>query len=217
MRPKSRLQLLPRHTKCSSMTNKTFNNLATLDTYLASRRSSRPRNMIAPGPTDEQLSEIVTTALRTPDHGKLSPWRVLRVDAQQRDQLAAGFVNAYRKEKPEAGRMELEGLETIAHEAPSLLVVLFSPVSSSKIPVWEQELSSGAFCMNLLHAIHARGFAGGWITGWPAYNDDVRNMFGSAPERIAGFIFSGTAKNPLEERPRPELKDIYSPWTGGPS
>ncbi|MEO9469576.1 nitroreductase [Parasphingorhabdus sp.] len=194
------------------MTNKTFNNLDTLDNYFASRRSSRPRNMIAPGPTNDQLGDIVETALRTPDHGKLSPWRVLRVDARQRDKLAAGFVEAYRKEKPGARRVELEGLETIAHEAPALLVVLFSPVSSSKIPVWEQELSAGAFCMNLVHAIHARGFVGGWITGWPAYNDDVRDMFGNAPERIAGFIFSGTPKNLLEERPRPNLKDIYSSW-----
>lgn len=197
------------------MTNKIFNNLDTLDNYLASRRSSRPRNMVAPGPTEKQLAEIVATALRTPDHGKLSPWRVLRVDARQRGKLAAGFVEAYRKEKPNAGKVELEGLETIAHEAPSLLVVLFSPVSSTKIPTWEQELSAGAFCMNLLHGIHAQGFVGGWITGWPAYNDDVRDLFGAAPERIAGFIFAGSSKNPLEERARPDLSDIYSSWNGG--
>ncbi len=168
--------------------------------------------MTAPGPTDEQIENIMATALRTPDHGKLTPWRVVSIDTSQRGTLAAQLVQAYLKEKPDAGRLELEALELMAHQAPTLLVVLFSPVSSTKIPVWEQELSCGAFCMNILHAIHAQNYVGGWITGWPSYNDDVRNLFGEAPERIAGFIFAGTADGELTERPRPELAQILTKW-----
>ena len=45
-----------------------FNDLSSLPRYLASRRSGRPRDMIAPGPDAAQMREIVATALRTPDH-----------------------------------------------------------------------------------------------------------------------------------------------------
>jgi nitroreductase len=191
-----------------------FNDLSSLNSYLSSRRSGRPRNMIAPGPSDEQIEDIVATALRTPDHGKLAPWRVIRIDSDQRSLLAAELAKAYQSDKPDAGRLELEALEAMAHQAPTLLVVLFSPVTSTKIPLWEQELSCGAFSMNVIHAIHAHGFVGGWITGWPTYNDDVRDLFGKAPERIAGFIFAGTADGALAERPRPELDAVLSRWTG---
>lgn len=191
-----------------------FNDLSSLNSYLSSRRSGRPRNMIAPGPSDEQIEDIIATALRTPDHGKLAPWRVIRIDSDQRSLLAAELAKAYQSDKPDAGRLELEALETMAHQAPTLLIVLFSPVTSTKIPLWEQELSCGAFSMNIIHAIHAQGFVGGWITGWPTYNDDVRDLFGKAPERIAGFIFAGTADGELAERPRPELKTVLSRWTG---
>ncbi|WP_339824043.1 nitroreductase [uncultured Parasphingorhabdus sp.] len=194
------------------MSENQFNDLSSLAAYLPSRRSGRPRNMVAPGPNDQQIQDIVSLAMRTPDHGKLAPWRVIAVAGDQRARLSQGFTEAYRKEKPDAGRLELEGLENMANEAPALLVLLSSPAESTKVPLWEQELSCGAFAMNILHAAHAMGFVGGWITGWPAFNEDVRDLFGSDPERIAGFIYLGTSNAELVERPRPELKDIFSFW-----
>jgi len=92
-----------------------------------------------------------------------------------------------------------------------LVVVLSSP-KESKIPLWEQELSAGAACMNLLHAVHAEGFAGGWLTGWAAFSDTVRDAFGSASERIAGFMFIGTPSRALDERPRPDMARLVSHW-----
>ncbi|MEO9601056.1 nitroreductase [Parasphingorhabdus sp.] len=194
------------------MSETQFNDLNSLAAYLTSRRSSRPRDMVAPGPSDKQIEEIITIAMRTPDHGKLAPWRVISVAAEQRPAFADGIKSAYLKEKPAAGRMELDGLETMAHHAPTLLVILSSPVESTKIPLWEQELSCGAFTMNILHAAHSMGFVGGWITGWPAFNGDVRDMFGSASDKIAGFLYLGTSNGELTERPRPQLKDIISSW-----
>lgn len=189
-----------------------FNDLSSLPAYLASRRSGRPRDMIAPGPDEAQLRTIVATASRTPDHGKLNPWRVVHVAGEQRGALAEVLAATYRAEKPEAGRLEIEAMATFAHQAPELLVVLHSLRESTKIPPWEQELSAGAFVMNLLHAAHAMGFVGGWVTGWPAYSDAVRDHFGTAPEKIAGFVFLGTASQPLEERPRPSLDAVFSRW-----
>src|SRR3546814_19224592 len=78
---------------------------------------------------------------------------------------------------------------------------------NSKIPLWEQELSAGAACMNLLHAATALGFGGGWLTGWPRYNTTVRDAFGKQHEKIAGFLFLGTPSRSLEERPRPDYDE----------
>lgn len=189
-----------------------FNRLSDPSSYLASRRSCRPRDMVAPGPDAATLQTIVENALRTPDHGKLAPWRVVHVASDQREMLAAKLRTAYLAEKPEAGRLELEAMDLFADHAPEMLVVLYSPKESSKIPDWEQQLSAGAFTMNLLHAIHIQGFVGGWITGWPAYNDDVRDLFGAAPEKVAGFVYIGSPSKTLEERARPDLENIFSTW-----
>lgn len=190
-----------------------FNDTRTPLSLLATRRSGKPRDLVAPGPSDAQLAEICAIAARTPDHGKLAPWRFVTVAGDQRDAFAALLLDAYRSERPDAKRLELDSVEQFARQAPSLVVVLSSPRHESQIPVWEQELSAGAACMNLLHAAHAMGFAGGWLTTWAAFSDQVRDGFGAAPERIAGFIFIGTPSRPLEERPRPDLARTIQKWT----
>ncbi len=192
-----------------------FNDLTSAASYISTRRSCRPRDMIAPGPDSATLREIVADALRTPDHGKLAPWRAVHVKSGQRPHLSEKLQAAYLAEKTDAGRLELEAMDIFARHAPELLVVLHSPRESSKIPAWEQELSTGAFCMNILHAAHVRGFVGGWITGWPAYSTTVRDFFGKPSERIAAFIYLGSPVKPLEERPRPEINDVLSEWDGG--
>lgn len=189
-----------------------FNNITTPIALLHSRRSGKPRDMIAPGPDTAQLDQILRAAIRVPDHGKLAPWRFVVVGADQRGALSELLVRAYRTEKPEAGRLEIEAMEQFAHQAPTLIVALSSPVSESKIPLWEQQLSVGAACMNLLIATHALGFVGGWLTGWPAYSDSVRDAFGTPAERIAGFLFIGTPARALEERPRPEFDAVVRRW-----
>ncbi|MDF0487568.1 nitroreductase [Sphingomonas sp. H39-1-10] len=191
-----------------------FNDTSSPLALLATRRSGKPRDMIAPGPSPEQMETILTIAARTPDHGKIAPWRFVIVPGDKRDRLAEVITEAYRAERPQATRVELESLVQFAHQAPALVVVLSAPHPTSKIPLWEQELSAGAACMNLLTAAHALGFVGGWLTGWPAFSDAVRDAFGAAPERIAGFIFLGTPERTLDERPRPELGDVVSTWAG---
>jgi nitroreductase len=193
-----------------------LNDRSTPLSALATRRSGKPRDLVAPGPTAEQLAQMLEIAARTPDHGKLAPWRFVVVGADQRDALARVIVDAYRAERPEAKRLELEAFDQFAHQAPTLVVVLSSPRSDSHIPLWEQELSAGAACMNLLHAVHAHGFAAGWLTGWAAFSDAVRDAFGAAPERIVGFVFIGTPSRALDERPRPEISHIVSHWEGAP-
>ena len=189
-----------------------FNDTTTPLALLHSRRSGKPRDMIAPGPDDAQLRVILEAAIRVPDHGKLNPWRFVIVSSDQRDRLADVMTQAYRAEKPDAGRLEIEAMEQFAHQAPALVVVLSAPVAGSKIPRWEQELSAGAACMNLLAAVHASGFVGGWLTGWAAYSDAVRAVFGEEGQRIAGFMFIGSPARALEERPRPAYDEVVRHW-----
>ncbi|MFN3943866.1 MAG: nitroreductase [Allosphingosinicella sp.] len=183
---------------------------------LRTRRSSRPRDLVAPGPNAAELRRIVEIAARTPDHGKLHPWHFVHVPADGRAALADLLHRAYRIDNPAPGRLEVEAIDRFAHQAPELIVALFRPVAPSKIPVWEQQLSCGAAVMNLLHAAHALGFAGGWVTGWAAYSDAVRDAFGGPDERIAGFLFLGTAGCVPEERPRPDLADVFAAWRPDP-
>lgn len=190
-----------------------LNDRSSLLAYLSTRRSGKPRDLAAPGPSIDQMREMVRIAARTPDHGKLAPWRFVIVPDDKREALATLLADSYRAEKPEAGRLEIEAMLQFARQAPAVIVILSSP-KQSKIPLWEQELSVGAASMNLLHAAHAMGFAGGWLTGWPAYSEAVRDAFGSAEEKIAGFVFLGTPGRELEERPRPELDDVVSLWEG---
>lgn len=193
-----------------------FNDMSSSIALLHSRRSGKARDMVGPGPDSAQLTAILSAAIRVPDHGKLSPWRFVIIPADRRNALADLLTGAYRREKPDAGRLEIEAMESFARHAPTLVVLLSIPSLNSKIPLWEQQLSAGAAAMQLLNAAHALGFVGNWLTGWPAYNADVAAAFGAAgpDDRIVGYVFIGTATKPLEERPRPDPATVISHWTG---
>jgi nitroreductase len=173
--------------------------------------------MVAPGPDAAQLREILSIGMRVPDHGKLSPWRFVHVRPDQRAELEELLHAAYRASNPEPARSEVEAVTRLARQAPTLVVVLSSPVQGTKIPIWEQHLSVGAACMNILNAAHASGFVAGWITGWPTYSEPVRKAFAAGEDSIAAFIYIGTPGFPLEERPRPDYDRIVSEWTPPPA
>jgi nitroreductase len=190
-----------------------FNDTSSLRTHLATRRSGKARDMIAPGPDAAQLRDIVALALRTPDHGKLAPWRIITVADDQRAALASRLKEAWVAENPGAAGLDLSALDQFAHQAPTLIILVSAPVQDSKIPAWEQQMSAGAVGMNLLHAAHAHGFVGSWLTGWAAYSPAVASAFGAGEgDKIVGYFFLGTAARPLSERPRPEYGDVVREW-----
>ncbi|WP_374525096.1 nitroreductase [Sphingopyxis sp.] len=190
-----------------------FNDTSSLRTHLATRRSGKARDMITPGPDADQLHDIIALALRTPDHGKLAPWRIVTVAGDQRDILAKLLKDAWIADNPGAAGMDLSALDQFAHQAPTLLVLISTPVKDSKIPLWEQQMSAGAVGMNLLHAAHAHGFVGSWLTGWAAYSPAVAKAFGAGEgDTIVGYFFLGTAAADLSERPRPEYDDVVRAW-----
>ena len=189
-----------------------LNDTSSALTLLETRRSGRPREMVPPGPDDAQLERILAIAARTPDHGNLVPYRFVIVAPDQRDALAALYMRALRDAEPDAPDSKVEKACANANAAPVLVVLVSSPVRDHKIPVFEQELTVGAVGMNLLHAAHAMGFVGGWISGWPAYDPAVTAAFCDDGERIAGLIYLGSPGRPLEERVRPDLARIVSRW-----
>ena len=190
----------------------TLNDTSSALSLLKTRRSGKPRDLVAPGPTDAELVQILNIAVRAPDHGKLSPWRFVIVGPDQRQALAELLHTALPEYDPEAADAHYAKEVEFAYQAPVMIVLVSAPVRDHKIPVWEQELSCGAVGMNILHAATAFGYVGGWITGWRAYSEQVRQAFCNDGERIAGFIFLGTPRIPLEERPRPNIEDLARHW-----
>ena len=181
---------------------------------LLTRRSAKARDLVEPGPGEAELRQILTAGARVPDHGKLAPWRFIVIPKGQRDAFAEGLVAALKADKPEASEVDLAGARKLAHQAPVLVAVLSRPRRDVPIPLWEQELSAGAVCQNLLLAAHALGYHANWLTSWPAFSDPVLQLLGGAPgDRIAGFVFIGTSSRPPEERPRPDLDSIMTVWS----
>ena len=194
------------------MNGQMLNDRSSALSLLKTRRSGRPREMVGPGPTADELRQMLEIAMRVPDHGKLAPWRFVVVGKEQREQLVSLLRRALQEENPEAGPVHHEKAEQFARQGEALVVVLSSPIQNHKIPVWEQELSAGAAAMNLLHAAHAHGYVGGWITGWEAYSPKVNAAFARPGERIAGFVYIGSPGRELEERPRPDPAEIVRNW-----
>ena len=190
-----------------------LNDRATTIDLLLTRRSGKPRDLVAPGPDAAELETMLAAAARVPDHGKLAPWRFVAIPAAAREAFAAVLDRALDKERPDADARDRADARQFALQAPALVAVLSTPAHGHKIPVWEQEMSAGAACLNLLIAAHAMGYAGGWLTGWAAYSPAVYAALGGEPGgRVAGFVFLGTPARPLEERPRPALADVVRVW-----
>ncbi len=170
--------------------------------FLARRRSASALALRAPGPTPDELSDLLTIAARVPDHGKLAPWRFVILEGAGKDAYAAR-LEALAAARPDAAKLmaKLGKLRT-----PPLGVAVISRTTAGEIPEWEQLLSAGAVCTTLTYAALAMGYGANWITDWYAYDVEARAVLGLAEdERVAGFIFLGTAAEAPQERVRPDV------------
>ena len=189
-----------------------LNDPSSIISLLETRRSAKPRELVGPGPSAADLERMLAVAARTPDHGKLTPWRFVTIAGEQRAPLAELLLQALAEENPEATDAHRNKEQEFAYYAGQLVVLVSAPTPEHKIPQWEQQLSCGAAGMNLLLAAHALGYVAGWVTGWRAYSERVRRAFCGPGERIAGFIFIGHPGRNMEERPRPALADVVRAW-----
>ncbi len=190
-----------------------LNDRATTLDLLLTRRSGKPRDMVAPGPDANELATMLAAASRVPDHGKIAPWRFVVIPADAREAFADVLERALLVEIPDASARDRADAREFALQAPTLVAVLSVPDRGHKIPVWEQELSAGIAAYNMELAAHAMGYVGGWLTGWAAYSPAVYEALGGEPGgRVASFLFFGTPSRALDERPRPALADVARTW-----
>ncbi len=189
----------------------------TLD-LLLSRRSVAPVALTGPGPDAAQLETILRIATRVPDHGKLAPWRFILFEGAARERAGDIIAQGFARLEPEADATRIAAERRRLTFAPLIIAVISRCTVPHKIPVWEQELSAGAVCMNILIAAKALGFAGSWLTNWFSYDRDVLAQFGvGADEKVAGFIHIGHSETTPEDRPRPVLADLVSRFSTGES
>lgn len=178
---------------------------------LKTRRSIPAAFLAEPGPSEDQLTTLLTIASRVPDHGKLAPWRFVIFSGDGR--IRAGEVLAARLKArdPEVSEARLEEERKRLARAPLVIGVISRAAEHVKIPIWEQQLSAGAATMNLVIAAHAMGFAACWLSEWPTYDAEAAALLGARDgERFAGFVHIGTPTAPPQDRPRPDLADIVT-------
>ncbi|MBX3364442.1 MAG: nitroreductase [Phycisphaeraceae bacterium] len=179
--------------------------------FLASRRSASLSALGPPGPDEPQIARLMQIAARVPDHGALTPWRFVLVQGAALKRFGDLVVSAIRLEQPHASHDLLDEARLRATQAPLAVTAVFSPRPHAKIPEWEQLLSAGAACMNLLSAATAMGFGAVWLTPRYTRSPLMHDAFTlTHDERIVGIIFIGSHSTPREDRPRPALEAVVT-------
>jgi nitroreductase len=178
------------------------------------RRLSVPSRLLGePGPDDATVNALITLAARVPDHGRLAPWRFIRVAGEARHALGERLAALTRARDPEASAAALDKDRGRFSRAPLVIIVVARLTPGHKVPEQEQLLSAGLAAYNLLLGAEALGFGAQWLTGWPAYDAEVAEMLGlAANERIVAFVHIGTPTGPGIERPRPSASELLADW-----
>ena len=171
--------------------------------FLQRRRSITAKNMICNQVNEDDLDDILSCGVRVPDHGALNPWELIVIKGDAKLRIGNDILaKEYHLNNPEASVDDINFERSRLCRASVVIAVLFKPVSHSKIPFWEMQLSSGAVCSNLLIAAQSLGYAAQWLTEWYAYNNSMIKELGGNPDtdKIAGFIYIGEKiKHPLKE------------------
>ena len=182
--------------------------------YLLNRRSVGMAFLREPGPSAEELEQLITIGLRVPDHGKLTPWRLVIIEGDDRAKAGEQLAAIALRKNPDldAASLDVERLRFLP--APLTIGVISTPKESPKVPQLEQLLSAGNVAFNLVHAAFALGFAASWVTRWYAFDHDAARMLGAREgEQFVGFVQIGSSSAVIEDRPRPELGSIVSRWS----
>ena len=180
--------------------------------FLKTRRSNLAKTMTGPGPSEEEIQDILEIAARVPDHRKLTPWRFIIFKGDARQKIGAHLGAVFKKNNPDMpiDRVIFESERFL--RAPLVIGVVSSPVDCPReTPEWEQRLSSAAVCYNMCLAAQAHGHGAQWLTEWYAYDVQILKALGLAEsEKIAGFIYIGRPQTPSSARQRPVLEALIT-------
>ena len=173
-------------------------------TLLTRRRSTTAIALSEPGPSPEQVEQLIGIASRVPDHGKLAPWRFVVFEGDARASFGNILGKVFAAKTADATEEQIRFEAARFERAPLVIAVISTVLEKHKIPEWEQILSAGAACQNMLIAASAMGYGAQWLTEWYAYDPDVKDALGlRSGERIAGFVYVGSASDEPVERVRP--------------
>ena len=188
---------------------------AALRDYLKTRRSVGIGFLKDPGPTPDELLEILTLGVRVPDHGKLTPWRLVVIEGDARARAGEKLAEIAKRNNPALDEASLDNERRQFLPAPVTVGVIFSPKPLPKAPEIEQLLSAGSVAFNLVNAAFALGYAASWVTRWFAFDTAAQEMLGArGGERFVGFVHIGTPAIVPDDRERPDLARIVTRWNG---
>jgi nitroreductase len=180
---------------------------------LALRRSAAKHCIGEPGPSPDAVDELLEIAARVPDHRRMTPWRFIVFEGDSRVEFGQELARILGETKADAESKDVLEAAGLLLRAPVVVAVISSPKDDGRTPVWEQELSAGAVCYNLLLAANASGWAGAWLSEWPAFDAKAARVLGlTESERVAGFIYLGTSKIAPPERGRANMSEIVTRW-----
>jgi nitroreductase len=193
----------------------TLNDTSSLLTFLKTRKSASAKAMGEPGPSADALQDILSIAARVPDHGKLNPWRFVVFEGEARQAIGVAFARRFAELHPDYPHDSKVFQETLFLRAPVVVAVVSTAKEHTKIPVWEQVMSSAAVCFNMVLAAQALGFDAQWQSDWVAYDEGAKAAMGiAAHESVSGLIYMGKSTVLLEDRPRPDTKTLTTFWRG---
>jgi nitroreductase len=191
-----------------------LNDKSSLLAFLKTRKSASAKAMGGPGPSAAQLQDMLSIAVRVPDHGKLNPWRFVVFEGDARGQVGEKFAARFAALHPEYPADSVAFQKGLFARAPVVVAVVSTAAVHAKIPVWEQQMSAAAVCFNLVLAAQALGFDAQWQSDWVAYDDGAKAAMGiTGDEKVAGIIYIGTSTVALEDRPRPDAQTLTTMWS----
>ena len=182
--------------------------------YLLSRRSVGIGFLAEPGPNPDELNQLLLIGTRVPDHGKITPWRLIVIEGDARAKAGERLAQIVRNRNPGIDEASLDVERMRFLPAPLTIGVVSAPQDHPKVPEFEQLLSAGNVAFNLLHGAHALGYAASWVTRWYAFDEEAAAMLGARKgERFVGFVHVGTPTTSIEDRPRPALDAVVTRWS----
>lgn len=161
---------------------------------LLSRRSTKPKYLTEPAPHQEAFQIAARAALRAPDHGGLTPYRFVQIEASQREKLAQLFEAAARKTTTD--EEHIARIRSKALKGPAIVGFVYAPQLSTGISSSDQLLAAGAALNQFILALKALGFGAIVLSGHVLEDQDLQKAFAHGPDdKLLAWITCGTIKD----------------------
>lgn len=181
---------------------------------LQHRHSTPSRQLGEPAPDEVTLETLLQAAIRVPDHGKLVPFRLIRLQGEAKLRFGERLAERAIQRDPGLSEAQQEKERQRYTFAPLVIVVVACLHRDSTVPEIEQKLCAGNVAHNLLLGADALGYGAQWLTGWAAYDETAAAILGLTDhQQVIGFIHLGTPQIAVPDRDRPALANLLSSWT----